>query len=164
GLYPIEEGRTRLSELLARAGGLEIDADSERVILLRPTENPPQDTAYVSWLLRGQELKGFEREYAKMRSRARAQISLDLRRALAHPGSASDPLLRDGDELNVPRRATSILVQGEVVRPGLVPWSPGAGVHGYVRAAGGYTGSADRRHLHVTLATTQQMVPAGDAP
>lgn len=164
GIYPIETGRSRLSEILALAGGLAPDADSERVALLRPTENPPQDTAYVSYLLRGQDLKGFEREYAKMRSRTRAQMSLQVRDALRSPGSSADPVLVDGDILLVPRQATSILVQGEVVRPGLVPFQAGGDLSVYVRAAGGYTGAADKGSLWVTLGTTRQMVPACDAP
>ncbi len=164
GGYPIEDGRTRFSQVLALAGGLEAQADSDRVTLLRPTENPPQDTAYGSWLLRSQELRGFEREYAKMRARTRAQISLDLKAALAAPGSADDPPLRAGDVVLVPRRATSVLVQGEVVRPGLVRFLGGGDPQRYVEAAGGFTESADSRHVWVTLAATQQMVPADNAP
>ncbi|MBI5837954.1 MAG: SLBB domain-containing protein [Candidatus Eisenbacteria bacterium] len=160
GGYPIEDGRTRFSEILAQAGGLGRDADSQRVNILRPTENPPPDTAYVSWLLRGQDLKGFEREYTKMRARARAQISLDLRAALAAPGSAADPALRQGDIVSVPQRATSVLVQGEVVRPGLVHYLAGSDLRSYVESAGGFTESADRGRVWVTLGATQQMVPA----
>lgn len=164
GVYPIEPGKSRLSEILALAGGLDSDADSDRVTLLRPTENPPQDTAYVSYLMRGQDLKGFEREYAKMRSRGRAQVSLRLAGAVRFPGSSADPLLADGDILLVPRQATSILVQGEVVRPGLVPFQGPGDLSAHIRAAGGFTGAADRGNLWVTLGATQQMVPAGDAP
>jgi protein involved in polysaccharide export with SLBB domain len=164
GIYPIEEGKSRLTELLALAGGLRASADTARLTLLRPTENPPQDTAYVSYLIRGMELKGFDREYAKMRARTRAQVSMEFSRALRSPGSEADPVLRGGDQILVPERATSVLVQGEVLRPGLVPWESAGDARDFVSRAGGFTGEADRGHLWVTLGSTRQMVPAGDAP
>ena len=132
--------------------------------MLRPTENPPQDTAYVSYLIRGMDLKGFEREYAKMRARARAQVSLDFDRALRFPRSDSDPILRDGDQILAPERVTSVLVQGEVARPGLVLWQGPGEARQFVRLAGGFTRDADKGNLWVTLGATHQMVPADDAP
>ncbi len=60
-----------------------------------------------------------------------------------------DVVLEPGDRLFVPRRPHSVLVTGEVFRPGALRFVPGTRVDAYIRQAGGFRRSADRERVFV---------------
>jgi len=51
-------------------------------------------------------------------------------------------------------------VQGEVRVPGFVQYQPGRKVGDYIDDAGGYTKSANRNHVRVTVANSGQQIEA----
>jgi protein involved in polysaccharide export with SLBB domain len=76
-------------------------------------------------------------------------VGLELDKAIANPGSDYDILLRDGDELIVPEKTTTVRVQGEVMYPNTVHYISGKPVGYYVRQAGGYSESSRRSKVYV---------------
>ena len=103
-----------------------------------------------------------ERDYLVALTRERRAISLTAS-AWAKPGRAwSDIPLLDGDRIVVPRRSLTVMVQGEVRAPGHVPFQPGGNVGEYIAAAGGFTGSANKGRVRVTLAATGRPVGGND--
>jgi protein involved in polysaccharide export with SLBB domain len=77
-------------------------------------------------------------------------------------GAGSDIALFDGDRIVIPRRYSSVSVQGEVRSPGLVPYESGRGVDDYVRAAGGFTHRASKGDTRVAVARTGQQMKPGE--
>ncbi len=98
-------------------------------------------------------------EEASLRQREGEQILKFVERArqiqprgqviIAGASGAGETLLEDGDVLRVPEASNLVLVSGEVVFPNAVIYEPGAAIDRYVRAAGGYTQTADEARLIV---------------
>jgi len=98
-------------------------------------------------------------EEAALRQREGDQILKFIERArqvqprgqvvLAGAAGAGQTLLEDGDVIRVPETSNLVLVSGEVVFPTAVVFEPGADIDRYVRAAGGYTQTADEARVVV---------------
>jgi protein involved in polysaccharide export with SLBB domain len=160
GSYPVRSGVTRLSQLLAEAGGVMPDADSASVLLFRarPAAGPDPEFERLSRLSRGEMTAS---EYETFRTRL-AGLSPDFRVDLRtmHPGGANDPLLANGDHLLVSRVVRSIRVDGQVRRPGVVEFQPGKPWSWYVRACGGFTTRSARGQVRITRASSGQTLLA----
>jgi len=160
GSFPIHTGSTRLSQLLANAGGALVDADSASVLLhrARPADGADPEFARLSRLARGEMTTS---EYETFRTRL-AGLSPDFRVDLRtlRAGSPNDPLLANGDSVVVPRAIRSVRVDGQVRRPGVVEFEPGRPWSWYVRAAGGYTTRASRGQVRLTRASNGQTLLA----
>jgi protein involved in polysaccharide export with SLBB domain len=163
GPYSIREGEDGVRSVLERAGGFTEFADLSRATIERRAESAVRDTAFLHLADGHQDmLTEDERRYVKLRARQRDAVSADLSRVLASAGGSDVPLL-DGDRIVIPRRYASVSVQGEVRSPGLVAYEAGRRADDYVRAAGGYTGRANKGSMRVTVARTGQQMKPGDA-
>lgn len=80
-------------------------------------------------------------------------LDIDLRGALRKPNSTLDPILKDGDVINVPETPTTVTVTGAVVLPSAILYKPGAGLDYYLPRAGGLTNDASIQEILVIRAT-----------
>ncbi len=80
-------------------------------------------------------------------------LDIDLRGALRKPNSTLDPILKDGDVINVPETPTTVSVTGAVVLPSAVLYRPGAGLDYYLPRAGGLTNDASIQEILIIRAT-----------
>ncbi len=164
GVYSIVDGVDRVSTVMARAGGLTEYAESSAVRIERPLRSAPRDSALAALAREKQELlPERDREWVLLRVGAREALSADLGALFVRGDRAADVALLDGDRIFAPRRGLGVSVQGEVKRPGYVPYREGWRAPDYVRAAGGATRRAHMRHARVTLASTGQQVDAAEA-
>jgi len=164
GVFPIERGRTRLSELLAAAGGLAMDADSTALRLIRRSTEAEVDPEFDR-LVRLSRDQMTESEYESFRTRLAARtpaFRVDAS-SLRLEGGALDPVLEDGDVIRAERLSHSVRVDGQVRRPGLIAHRPGARWSDYVEAAGGYSARAARTQVRLTRAADQKTVRVRDA-
>lgn len=129
GTYALLREDERVSDLVARAGGLTEFAY-------------PRGARFV----RGQ----------------RAQMALDLPRALESPKSAANLVLARGDTLRVPRFSPTVAIEGAVLNPVVALHQPGAGVSYYITQASGWRQDADRRG--VVVVSPSGRVRRGGAP
>lgn len=162
GIYPILEGVDRVRSVIDRAGGLTGHADAAAARIERALPEAARDSTFLL-LARDQEglLLSRDREMARLESQVRASVSADLGALLLQGDERHDVTLLSGDRIVVPRRVAFVTVQGEVKRPGAVPWQEGWNAPDYVRAAGGSTGRAWVSHARVTRAGRGQPVDAG---
>ena len=79
-------------------------------------------------------------------------VGVDLDEALAAPGSAADPVLRDDDRLVVPVFDATVLVSGEVAFETRVVYQEGMDLDDVLSEAGGVTPSGDRSRISVEYA------------
>lgn len=164
GVYAIEKDATRLSEVLARAGGLTDFALASAVIIRRKV--PAAAGAGRKLAENDPAARDFTDKYNEdlyMRSDlARAgEIRVDLT-APGDSGKAHDLLLQSGDVIHVPHRAGEIFVAGKVGRPGAVPFVPAADLDYYLQKAGNVLWNAEVGDIKIIRADGS-VVPADAA-
>lgn len=163
GAFPITAGKTRLTDVIASAGGLLEDADRSAIRLVR---NPPgiQSDPEFDRLLRLSREEMTNSEYEAFRARLAAH-SADVRVdwTLLESGRTDlDLLMQDGDVLRVDRVTNAVRVDGQVKRPGLVPFVAGKPTSYYIEQAGGFTVRAARGQVRLTRAANNQGMLARD--
>lgn len=161
GTYPIVEGRTRLSNLVSAADGFQASADLSAVRVHRRSTLAAEKDQELDRLLRLSRNDLTSSEYEMLRTKL-AGLREDYRVDWARLEGSKDLnlLLRDGDVVRVERLVSSIRVDGEVRRPGILNFVSGESVEGYVAQAGGYTDRAWRGKVRVTRAVTGQTLLA----
>ncbi len=162
GVYPIVEGRHRLTDLVTAAGGFLPAADLSAIRLHRRSTYVQEKDPELDRLLRLSKAELTTSEYEVLRTRLsglREDFRVDWNR-LTTSNEDLDLLLRDGDVVRVERLVSSIRVDGEVRRPGIMAYSQGQRVGDYIRQAGGYTDRAWRSKVRVTRAVTGQTLLA----
>jgi polysaccharide biosynthesis/export protein len=162
GVYPIREGQTRLSDLVGAAGGFLPGADLSAIRVHRRHPGAQEQDPEQDRLLRLSRSQLTNSEYEAMRTKLAGQredYRVDWNRLLRN-GSELDLLLRDGDIVRVERLVSSIRVDGEVRRPGILSFRRGQGVADYVRQAGGFNDRAWASRVRVTRSVTGQTLLA----
>ena len=92
--------------------------------------------------------------FAQLRAaKAVGRLVIDLNSAMrAPPGSSDDLILRNGDELHVPRYQQEVTVIGEVQNSTSHLYTPEFSRDDYIGLSGGMTRRADRRSIYVVHA------------
>lgn len=161
GVYPLTTGVTRLSDVVKAAGGFLPRADLSGIHVYRPNPAAGETDTEVDRLSRLSRNEMTSSEYEVLRTRLaqrRPDFRVDWNRIARVP--ESDVVLQDGDVVRVDPIVASVRVDGQVRRPGLVRFAPGASLDEYVANAGGYSNHAARTKTLVTRAVTGQTLPA----
>jgi protein involved in polysaccharide export with SLBB domain len=140
GHYAMVEDSSTLGQLVELAGGLTPRASLHEAVFLRPSAvRGPRDTIPPL-------------------------VSVQLERILAGDSQA-DITLKHRDSIYVPSRSLTVQVVGRVRRPGLLTYSGGESVSGYIERAGGYGMHADKRSTRVIRAVSGAVEkPDSDRP
>ena len=161
GYYTIQTKDEKISDLIARAGGLTASADVDGGTLKRSNiailgiEKNKADTAALERerIERLNRLKMNYRDSTSLASDTVVQrnnyVGIDLRRILEKPGSSIDLLVEDGDEIRVPKEQQVVRVNGEVLYPSAVVYSESKNFKDYVLNAGGYSPTALKRGAYI---------------
>jgi protein involved in polysaccharide export with SLBB domain len=126
GDYSLLRKNERLSDIIARAGGLTGTGYADGIVFIR-RHNP---TGHVG--------------------DAVGRIGVDLPAVLRDPNHQDNLQLLDGDSIFIPRYAPVVMVRGSVNSPVGVPYVPGADIDYYVRSAGGESMKGDAGHAYVS--------------
>jgi protein involved in polysaccharide export with SLBB domain len=90
------------------------------------------------------------------------RLVIDLPQAIrASPGSYTDVILRDGDELLVPKFQQQVTVIGEVQSSTSHLYRPGLSEDDYISLSGGMTRRADRSKIYVVRANGSVVASEG---
>lgn len=153
GMYAIDWGKTRLSEICQLAGGPTPEASlHEARLYRRRLEHAPLQTETT---LPAEILTRFDHEKIKFdRDRQEASlISVDFAKLLLAHEAQHDVVLAPGDLIEFPRQSRLVYVTGAVGLPGGIPFVPGEKVSGYIARAGGFGLHASRSRVKVVRAT-----------
>ncbi|HNX51227.1 MAG TPA: SLBB domain-containing protein [Thermoanaerobaculaceae bacterium] len=161
GVYPIREGRDRLSQLVGSAGGFRATADLSAIRVHRMNASSQEKDPELDRLLRLSRRDLTSTEYEILRTKlAGLQGAYRVDWSRLQADRDLDLLLLDGDTVFVERLVSSIRVDGEVRRPGMLNYAAGTSVHDYVKQAGGFTDRAWQGKVRVTRAVTGQTMLA----
>jgi polysaccharide export outer membrane protein len=181
GVYSIEPGET-LSQVIARAGGLKVNAFAEGAFFSR-------ESLRVRELEQLRRLQGeIRRDLARQQSQlasgpdaeersnrlaslaeftlegandnpALGRLSINLDKIIAATTfSADDLVVQGGDRLFVPRVSSEVSVFGEVLAPSFHQFERGKRVGDYIDFAGGLRSSADKGAIYVISASGRSRV------
>src|SRR5262249_32869868 len=175
GAYGIKPGE-RLSSVLQRAGGFSPLAYPYGAVLMRREVRELQLKSHAELVRRlrteQQGLRALPESDADQKNvklTALAESETALRQLEANPpvgrmvihiqqdlkdwrGTAKDVIVRDGDELFVPKRSGYVLVNGQVFNPTAVAYQPGRSAKWYLSQSGGLTALAEKKAVFVVRA------------
>jgi len=166
GVFPIEDGKTQLSEVIHNAGGPTDRAYLQAGYILRHGHNErliagaPEDVAMMQRLsnLSVSDTGNFSRQLA-MRP---PTVVVDMQRLLVQGDRAADVKLSDGDEIVIPKRPTTVYVGGFVNNAGYIDYNEGAPLNYYVARSGGYADGAVKSETAVIKFRTKAWMDPSD--
>jgi len=181
GTYGIQEGE-RLSSILARAGGLRVDAYPYGAILQRVQVRDLEEKNRSQLVRQVQEegaglkavadLDPMSKESAMLQwknaleklqntppaGRMVIHISSDMKRWASTP---ADIQVRAGDVVYIPKKPNFVMVDGAVYNPTAVAFKPGKSAGWYLKQAGGPTTVANKKATFVIRADGSVVGGAG---
>ncbi|MBR3074767.1 MAG: SLBB domain-containing protein, partial [Bacteroidales bacterium] len=150
GQYTLVANNERVSDLIKRAGGATMNGNIHGAMLKRRINQYERNVRIAMAKIVTQSVSSRDTlDVNKLKVSEVYTVGLELDKALAHPGSDYDMILRDGDELIVPEMATTVRIQGEVLYPNTVHYISGKPIRYYVNQAGGYSTRARRAKTYV---------------
>ena len=160
GNYTLKKKNTRLSELITQSGGITPDAYVRGASLKRKLTTDELRQIETLLQLSNNSKQGRDSISVSLANLKEYPVGIDLQKALAHPGSADDLVLRDGDVLYIPQQQSTVKVSGSVTYPNSVTYTKGMDVRDCLSQAGGYNDIARKYpiviYMNGKVATTQR--------
>lgn len=154
GSYPIVPGGTKVSEIIALAGGFTARASLNGSQIVRmPNRDVP-----VARELADEPIAGMSTSSLYLQDSSRYKydqlsqsnrVSADFVSIARNPGGSQDVFLQNGDQIMVPVNPGTVYLRGRVRFPGAVQYREGATYRDYVNAGGGLTAAADEDRIQV---------------
>jgi protein involved in polysaccharide export with SLBB domain len=160
GYYTIQKKNEKISDVIARAGGLTQSADVEGGSLKRDNaavlgvDKTKIDTVALN-KERTDRLKRLQLTYKDSTTTTDTTqlrnnyVGIDLKKILQKPGTNEDLILENGDVLRVPKQQQTVRVNGEVLYPSAVVYSKGKSFSAFVLNAGGFSPNALKSGAYV---------------
>lgn len=155
GTYTLLKKNERLSDLIAKAGGVTPDAYVKGARLIRKMNDEEirrkQDALRMAQTGEGDSIVVKTLDLSTFYT-----VGIDLEKALQNPGSDYDMVMREGDRLLVPEYISTVKINGAVMYPNTVLYKEGADLKYYINQAGGFGNNAQKRkayaiHLNGTV-------------
>jgi protein involved in polysaccharide export with SLBB domain len=160
GKYTIELGKTRISDIIDRAGGFNENAYISASTLIRQKEKEREDLQLTRLEnMDRSEMTVSELKYyqAKVNER-RGLMAVNFNNAIDDPSSVDNILLQDRDSIIVPEKIDFINVQGRVNNPGNVQYNEKFNYLDYIALAGGFGYRADLDETFITKSKGEQFL------
>jgi protein involved in polysaccharide export with SLBB domain len=152
GPYALSNSNERVSDLLKRAGGLAPDAYAAGAYLKRFKTDAELEKAKETAKKLQKSVKDSTVTVANEILREFDKVPLDLSYIMENPGSNADMLLKEKDELYIPKYDAQVKVSGEVLLSTQVPFNSKSTFKDYISSAGGFTSNALRSKAYVVYA------------
>lgn len=157
GTYSLTNKSERLTELVMKAGGITKFAYARGAKLMRKANEEE--------LKRMQEvIDMMKRENPSKTDTLKVDsvfsVGIDLQKAMMHPGSDADVVLREGDRLIIPEMQNTVKINGAVMMPNTVSFQKGKSVKYYINQAGGFANNA-RKSKAFIIYMNGQVAKAG---
>lgn len=145
GEYTLQKRNERLSELVARAGGVMDGAYLKGAYLERKLSESERQARQNVLKVAMQNAEGEDSVASnKLEVSDKYTVGINLPKALRNPGSSYDLVLQEGDRLYIPELQSTVKISGDVMYPNTVIYEPGKKVSYYINQAGGYGNRAKK--------------------
>ena len=171
GTYALPTTKTRLSDIIKAAGGPKATAylkgarlerrtnDSERARMETALRMAQEQQQQQMMEMASRSNNGASVMQAAQQANAAAlqkfqvpeyyPVGIELDKALAHPGSDEDIVLREGDRITVPLYNGTVKINGAVMYPNSVAYVKGKNVSYYIDEAGGFASNAKKSRTYI---------------
>lgn len=149
GTYSLQYKTERISDVIARAGGLTGEAYEQGATLFREREFLQQEAQRQAANVEGLSK---QQQQAQLTAGQTSKIGIELDKVLNNPGSKYDLILQEGDSLFIPTLLQTVTVTGGVFYPTSVRFEEDKSYEDYITAAGGFTGTAKKNRSYVIYA------------
>ena len=149
GTYALSKKNERLSDLIAKAGGVTPDAYIKGARLIRKMteeELRRRDDALRMAQVGG---GGDSISVKTLDTSTDYSVGINLEKALQNPESDYDMVLREGDQLFVPEYVSTVKINGAVMYPNTVLFKEGEDLRYYINQSGGFGNNAKKRKAYV---------------
>lgn len=162
GKYTIQGANERISQVIARAGGLKTTAFPQGTMLIRKTfqGNTSSDSTifeikYNILSSKNKQVKSDEtnsstdtaliaKETRELFS-SQKRVAVDMINAIKYPGTAYDVVMQEGDILKIPMIQQTVQSFGEVNYPQQMAFESGMRFKRLINASGGFSNNASKR-------------------
>ena len=144
GSYAMTSREERLSDLIRKAGGSTKNAYLRGAKLTRVATAGEKKRMGDVIRLMSRQLGEAMMDSLGVRVEDHFTVGIDLEKAIANPGSASDLVLREGDVIFIPKNANTVTINGAVMVPNTVSYMAGKNIDYYLNQAGGYSDNAKK--------------------
>lgn len=158
GVYPITKESTKLSHVIASAGGFTRHAFLPGAEIIR-TSLTEKEMDFERLLSSRGYITPIDSAYYNTETSIRLRrevVAVDFERLFLQGDSTQDVTLHAWDVINVPARKKTVYVFGQVVTPGHVPYEEGRSYEYYIRTAGGYAERARKGDVKIIKGKTKQ--------
>ena len=155
GPYALSSSNDRVSDLIKRAGGFAPDAYIAGAYIKRFKTDLEKEKALETAKKLQKTLKDKDSTSLTVNEEITKEydkIPLDLYSVLKNPGTTEDVLLKDKDELTIPKYDAQVKVSGEVLLSTQIPYQTNYRLRDYISSAGGFTVNAYRSKVYVVYA------------
>ncbi len=155
GPYALSSRNERVSDLLKRAGGYTPDAFPAGAYIKRyPTDEEKMQKLAVKEIQKNISTKDTSMIYNLNDNKKSdfIRIPIDLLAIMNSPGSIEDLVLRQEDELVIPKFNDQVKISGKVLLETQVSFKPKENFEYYISSAGGYSGDAWKKNVFVVYA------------
>ncbi len=151
GVYGIEKKDERLSDLIKRAGGTNLQAYLKGAKLLRKFSiTEKEKNRKLEQLEELQDnFEGSRVKPTNLTSESQEVIGINLEKALANPYGEDDLIIIEGDVLEIPIEPQTIKISGEVLYPTNVKYNHNFTFNDYITQAGGITSNSVKKRSYV---------------
>ena len=152
GPYVLSNLKEKISDLIKRAGGLTSSAYPGGSYLKRyKSQTDKNKNLEVLKLLR-KNVKDSTKSVEEEITREYDKIPLDLEKILLKPGSETDILLRERDELFITKFDAQVKISGEVLSSTQVTFNLNKKFKDFISSAGGFTTNALKSKTYIVYA------------
>ena len=153
GPYSFINRNERVSDIINRAGGFTPDAYPNGAYIKRKkTEIEKEQSLEAAERLNKTLKDSSNADTGSEILRESDKIPLDLNLILKNPGSIKNFVLRDGDEIYIPKFEAQVKVSGEVLLSSQVPYEQGKNFKHYINESGDFSTRALRRKSYIVYA------------
>lgn len=151
GTYTLTERNERLSDLIAKAGGVTKFSYIRGARLERRMTDDERRQArdLLETVLLQNEQDKDSVNVSLLEVDSVYTVAIDLEKALNNPHSDYDVVLNEGDKIFVPKYNNTVKVGGTVRKPNTITYNPGKGVGYYISEAGGFGERARKSGIYI---------------
>lgn len=151
GSYAMEKNVVRLSDVVSKANGFNMDAYPQGATLTRVLTQEEMERLIIAKNIAKNQMQDSTAStfLDSMLVEDRYNIAINLDLAVQNPGSDYDVVLRDGDIITVPKYNNTVRISGAVLYPNTVTYKPGANYKYYVSGGGGFSKEAIKRDTYM---------------
>lgn len=155
GPYALSSRSERVSDLLKRSGGYTPDAFPAAAYIKRYlTEEEKRKKEAAKEIQKGISSKDSStlRDIEQSSKKEFVRVPLDLPSIMNKPGSIQDLVLRQNDELVIPKFDGQVKISGAVLLETQVPFNAKNRFKDYISSAGGYSGDSWNKNSYIVYA------------